>query len=335
VPPVTASDLAAELGLSKTTVCRALQHDPRVRASTRAKVEALAKERGYSPDPALSALSQTRWRSKARARTANLGFLAVASDESEVTRQELFQFSAEEAAARGFELIPLTINPRSTRPQLRRLLESMNIRCVLVDRLPASIAKLPSFDPEMIPWDLAAWVLIGEGSYRIEAHRVRSNSFRDALTAFEQLVQKGHHRILFAVEGKEFGPVVQLQTAAFLLARHEHPEVEFHLTTPEEVEHQLRRVLPDPEGVTVLTAFPFFAWKPPKALPMRGWATLRLHHQFLGRCAGILLDLRERVSAAFDLIDREYRRGARGLPKRRLTIQLESAWVDGDSLGDA
>jgi DNA-binding LacI/PurR family transcriptional regulator len=60
---VSIRDLARESGVHHTTVSRALRNDPGVSASTRKKLRKLAKARGYSPDPMLSALMVHRKKS--------------------------------------------------------------------------------------------------------------------------------------------------------------------------------------------------------------------------------------------------------------------------------
>lgn len=65
---VTQRELARELGVSTATVSLALQGHPRIPEATRRKVRRLAQRRGYTADPALSALAGRRWSNAARAR---------------------------------------------------------------------------------------------------------------------------------------------------------------------------------------------------------------------------------------------------------------------------
>ena len=57
---ITLRDLARELGVSHTTVSRALRDDPQVSKGVRERVKHIAKERGYKPDPMLHALAHYR-----------------------------------------------------------------------------------------------------------------------------------------------------------------------------------------------------------------------------------------------------------------------------------
>jgi LacI family transcriptional regulator len=57
---VTMSSLAKSLGLSESTISRALKGDPRIGKQTRERVEKLAAALGYRPNPLVSALMSVR-----------------------------------------------------------------------------------------------------------------------------------------------------------------------------------------------------------------------------------------------------------------------------------
>lgn len=61
------ADIAAALGIGKSTVSRALSGKGYVSAEMKAKVEAKAREINYVPDPALKALNQRRWKHRDKA----------------------------------------------------------------------------------------------------------------------------------------------------------------------------------------------------------------------------------------------------------------------------
>lgn len=56
----TMTDLAARLGISTSTVSRALRNDPRISAAMRERVRAAARDSGYVPNPLVSALMASR-----------------------------------------------------------------------------------------------------------------------------------------------------------------------------------------------------------------------------------------------------------------------------------
>src|SRR4029077_7484412 len=56
------AEIAQELGMASSTVSRALRGDPRISAEMRQRVETLAKNTGYRPNPLVSALMASRRR---------------------------------------------------------------------------------------------------------------------------------------------------------------------------------------------------------------------------------------------------------------------------------
>lgn len=58
----TLSDIAREANVSKSLVSKALRHHPKVSKATAARIERLAEEMGYQPNPMLSALAARHFR---------------------------------------------------------------------------------------------------------------------------------------------------------------------------------------------------------------------------------------------------------------------------------
>ena len=56
------AEIAQELGVASSTVSRALRGDPRISVEMRQRVETLAKNTGYRPNPLVSALMASRRR---------------------------------------------------------------------------------------------------------------------------------------------------------------------------------------------------------------------------------------------------------------------------------
>src|SRR5260221_9176266 len=56
------AEIAQELGVASSTVSRALRGDPRISVQMRQRVETLAKNTGYRPNPLVSALMASRRR---------------------------------------------------------------------------------------------------------------------------------------------------------------------------------------------------------------------------------------------------------------------------------
>ncbi|MEO1155574.1 MAG: LacI family DNA-binding transcriptional regulator, partial [Pseudomonadota bacterium] len=98
-------ELAASLNLSQTTVSRALNGYPEVRAETRARVEAAAKAANYQPN--------SRARRLATGRAMTIGHVIPLSDQHQMVNPIFSDFLAgagETYAREGYDLL-LSIVP--------------------------------------------------------------------------------------------------------------------------------------------------------------------------------------------------------------------------------
>ena len=72
---VTLADIAAKAAVHVTTVSLALRNHPRLPEATRQRIQALAEELGYRPDPMLRALVAYRGRAMDRRNTPTLAYV--------------------------------------------------------------------------------------------------------------------------------------------------------------------------------------------------------------------------------------------------------------------
>ncbi len=72
---ITLNDIAERCGISAAAVSMALKHSPRISAKTRKRVDKIAKELGYRPDPLLAALARRRENSNEKPSKALIAIL--------------------------------------------------------------------------------------------------------------------------------------------------------------------------------------------------------------------------------------------------------------------
>src|SRR5687767_9985454 len=138
MPPVrpTLRSLAAEAGVSLTTVSFALRNSPEVSVRTRERLQRLASIRGYRPDPQIAKLmSHLRTRASARAAANICGlyqYWEMPPDPKGNYFYRLCDGLRRRVAELGyaFDLIKLDDYPR--RGQLQRLLVSRGVEGVLI-----------------------------------------------------------------------------------------------------------------------------------------------------------------------------------------------------------
>jgi len=165
---VSLGDIAEVAGVSKATVCRALRGRGRVSSATRKRLQALAKKMGYTPDPALSALTRYRWGSRAGERTRYaIALVSVdALDTGKVTNSSKVRAMGVEARAKELNLIfeRHALDSRTSPSALSNMLFARGIDGIIFQ------ISGPVFSWNF-PWEKFACVTIG---FDGEAHRLNS-----------------------------------------------------------------------------------------------------------------------------------------------------------------
>ena len=187
-------ELAKVLGLSHTTVSDALRGSPRVKASTRDKVLAAAKEHGYQYNPLAGALMSQMRRSRA---DTFRGVIAVVDLESFKQRPEVFEryhrevMEGADRAARkmGFKVEFFALGSEGISvDRLNSILISRGIRGILI--LPAGASP----ELSVLNWEHFSGVYT---DYIIEhpaIDSVCSNHFRSMFLVLNKLKQLGYRR---------------------------------------------------------------------------------------------------------------------------------------------
>jgi len=321
----TLSELATELHLDKSTVSRALRNDPRVRSTTRQRVQALARARGYRPNPVLAALGQRRWQQSSRPQTLNWAFLGDTN--AEATRE--FEPCRAAAARLGYALTPISLAELGHASAVNQIMKARGVSGVLLNRIfSQSIAE--SFDWDDLEWSSFAWVAVGESHYAPSIHSVGFNVFADTCEALERIRAHGYRRIAFLREANRLSRLNLLQAAAFRLTAslcHTGRLAEFELVGEQIPVEAVKDFEPD----ALLLGYTGLHRRLPSRLADLPWASLMLFGRKEG-LAGICHELDDLCTAAADLLDLQYRQRTYGRPVRRHQLQIDAEWVDGESL---
>jgi DNA-binding LacI/PurR family transcriptional regulator len=202
---ITQQDIATRAGVHVTTVSLALRNHPSLPAVTRDKIQNLANEMGYRPDPALSALMAYRRGTKfirhdAASRAAK-GYGNVAWVTNYPTRNgwsagsgtcfALYRDSAAERLARhGYRLEEFWLRePGLTAKRASQILFSRGIRGLLICPLPTDRGHLS------LDWEKFSAVSFGYSIVRPKLHLFTSAHYRAVITAMRELRSLGYRRI--------------------------------------------------------------------------------------------------------------------------------------------
>lgn len=191
---VTIRDLALESGVSVATVSRALRDNPRQSAKTRKSIKALARLRGYKPDPGLSALAAYRSRVRPPAAYGKLAVL-VDTDRPEERFPALLKLHVTGLRSRarefGYDIDLFQIEPEPIKQKrLSRALYARGIRGVIF----APIKWLPT----AFNWDHFSVVSLGENLTRLGFCNVTYDHDSCISATYKKLREHGYRDIGFS-----------------------------------------------------------------------------------------------------------------------------------------
>lgn len=203
LPPsrATLRDVAAKLGVSHTTISRALRDDPQISKAMRERVQKTAQEMGYKPDPMLSALAHYR-RGKIKAPIgAELAWINHWPNPKKLRSFKEFNLywkgAFEEADRCGFRLEEFVLDKTLSPPRLAQILRARGIRGIF---LPPRGDTEPDYGD--FRWDDFCIVRFGHSISFPHAHLVTSDQLTDGLIAFENIWRNGYQRIGLVTSSK-------------------------------------------------------------------------------------------------------------------------------------
>jgi len=200
----TQADLARELGLSQATVSLALAGHPRVSAATRDRVQKVACEMRYRPDPGLQRAVLKRWQGGRRTDRETLA--VVLTDDSPMRRAEA-EWARKFANQHGYQLDLLSVREYRTPRRLNDILFSRGIRGILVQD------SIRSHIEDELDQEHLVVVHVGLKKEHAMLSSVHLNHFRAIHVALRESERLGFKRIGFIVPGWEEG-ARRLQQAA-------------------------------------------------------------------------------------------------------------------------
>ncbi len=186
--PPSQRKIAAQLGVSASTVSRALHQDPRVAPETSRRILEALKTQGYQLDPVVSAgLSRVRRGSFYRET------LAWCTDQPRAEKEWLKPLfdSAEEFGTRGGYQIEYFNFEKPTKRELKRLAsiwQARGIRGVILGPFNNAYEELP------FPWEPFAWVVLGHTWVNHSIHVVGRDFLLDIRNGIDWLRAQGCQR---------------------------------------------------------------------------------------------------------------------------------------------
>jgi len=191
---VTLRDIAKAAGVHFTTVGMALRGHPEISTATKKRIQTLAKQLGYRPDPMLSALNAYR-NAKSRPRyQASIAWVNNWPEKEELHRNssfhEYYEGAKERADELGYVVEEFWLRGEGMHPsRLHDILLARNIEAVLLAPQPESRM--------FIPMDYSQFAVIAFG-YSLQPsvfHVVTNHHFHSMNLLLEHLQELDYRRV--------------------------------------------------------------------------------------------------------------------------------------------
>ncbi len=220
---ITLADVAKQAGVHVTTVSLALRNHPKLPETTRLRLQQLAREMGYTPDPVLRALVAYRGKVMPRLNPPTLAYVtnwATRWGWKKTTAHPDFYAGAEARAKElGFHLEHFWMRePGLTQGRLSRILHARGIQGVIVASHGREMGDELQFD-----WEQFSAVKIDYFPHQPALHNVTNNQCDIARLAMTKVIATGYRRIGFVMHRGWDHAVDHLWTAGFLCEREHLP----------------------------------------------------------------------------------------------------------------
>jgi LacI family transcriptional regulator len=186
---VTMKEVAARAGVSVSTVSRSLSNRSSIAPDTRQRIQAIAREIGYCPNPLLATL-MTGIRERRPPSGANMACLHEETKGTDIFPMHSEFLEGVRSAARRlnynidlFESASEGLNER----ELARIWKARNIRGIILSNL-----RCPR--PSHFPWNEFAWVLNGHTTGVPPLHRVGNEIYQVMKSSVAELARRGYSR---------------------------------------------------------------------------------------------------------------------------------------------
>lgn len=332
-------DIAERAGVGRTTVSLALRDHPKISEPTRRRIQKLAEEMGYRPNPLVAAhmahirALHPKNTSQCLAFLCNRSLSEIEAD-SKTPVWKYFQGARARAAQLGFRLELFNLEqPQMTEKRLSHILVARGIDGVIIAPLSEGGGRVDKeFD-----WKPFAAVMIEHTFVEPRLHKVCSDEFSTIRRMIQRLLDYGYQRIGVAMRSQmdehanhhwlagylTFQELTQpaLRLPHFITAdwnqenfirwfKTHRPEAV--ITVDDAIVHWLRaegvRV---PEDVGCATVY----WKADRAY-LSGYYQ---NHEIIG-------------AAAVEGVVAQLHRNERGLPEIDKTVLIQAIWKDGETI---
>jgi DNA-binding LacI/PurR family transcriptional regulator len=325
-------DVARAAGVHRTTVSRALRNDSHVIPAKRERIQQIARELGYCPNPLISALmTQRAERAAGSGVKAVIGYvLRTAANVTTSFALRKIEFSKQHAEERGYRLDAFVLRDDAGLRRIEDILKARGIRALCLGHASKPYERL------RWQWENFTAVAMGRSLIVPRLHRVATDNYRDMINLLRHVRRHGYRKIGFCGHSNVLKGVEDLWPAALRAFQHRHPELRFSVLEAKgdmgrEFGPWFRRVKPE----VVISPSPVverIMLREGIAVPQEaGFATLGCREED-PRLSGIVTSERALAAAGIDLLIAMLHRNERGIPVHPMTISIEGIWREGTTM---
>jgi DNA-binding LacI/PurR family transcriptional regulator len=233
-PRVTLQAIADRAGVTRALVSMALRNSPKVATDTRRRLQALAQELGYVPNPMVQALMTSLRVNQNPAYQSTLAFITNMRDReywrSLHTYPDYFTGAIERARELGYHVEHFWMGDYAKHPaRLAQVLKARGIQGILIPPLPQRAERKIGIDLSDFSVVTFGYSLISPNPPRVSNHHLQTVE-----KAALYLTELGYRKIGFAVHESDLRQVNMLWSAGFHVVARKMPELQILEFRPEE-----------------------------------------------------------------------------------------------------
>lgn len=334
----TLQDVADRAGVHRSTVALALRDSPRISATTRQRVQVIARELGYHVNPLVAALMSTR-RSGNLLKHVTVAFVTDYPTRfgwrpEHHDRPDYFPGAVARAADFGYKLEHFWLRePGMTSARFCDILTARGIHGLIIGRLPPGEHTLE------LAWEKFSCIALGMTLQSPVLHHITENHFEAASLGMRQCIDRGYRRIGFVFSEANDSPHVgERWLSAYsggqlkLASADRIPLCPGDPASKDEFAAWFLAERPD--ALLVTHARPVLRWL--EELKVRvpqdaGLIDLAGDHPEL-KCAGVYCDPSKIGALAVEMLIGLMHRSEIGVPELRHEVLLTGEWREGSTL---
>ena len=335
---ITLREIASAAGVSVMTVSRALRNQSNLSPETRARVQRIAEELGYRPNPLVSALMSYRRAANPVRSNLTIAFLTNFTTRDGWRQNQInvdfFNGAAASSDRHGYKLEEFWLRePKMTARRLSRILYSRNVSGIIVSPLPVALGHI------RMDWENFSAVSMGYSLAWPPLHRAVNHQFRSMRMALRRLRKMGFRRIGLALRASFDERVEHHWMGAFLADQMRMPPAERvppHMLPDKEWNEAafrkwFRKHRPDVVISQHEELLPWLESAGAKAPDDVGFVHLNCPRRS-GYYTGIYQNGPAVGTVAVDFLVGMIQRNERGIPALPHSILVEGTWVEGETL---